>query len=279
MRIDAHIHLYDPEAGSFSWPAPGTALYRKVAPADFIRAAAPAGVSRAVVVACTTEPEQTELILQTMHDDPAVGAVIGFVEAGSRDFIALYDRYCAYPKFRGFRFVCDGEPDAQAWRNVAHVAGKRANVLEFLGSFAGIARYRELAASHPDIHFIIEHFARMRTDTRTLPPEYRRFLDDMAALGNVYMKASALIPLAGAHPAPIAAEHYTAILEAVYEAFGEERCLFGSDWPLLELNGNYAAAVAITEAFLQGKSGTALDKVMANNAINVYGLQGGNAIE
>jgi len=272
MKIDAHIHLYDPGAGNFSWPVRGTPLYRKVAPSDFVRTAGPLGISRAIVVACTTEPEQMALILRTMHDDPAVGAVIGFIEAGSPDFIALHDRFSLYEKFRGFRIICEGEPDAQAMSNAAYMSGKRANVLEFLGSFSGIAHYQGMVAQNPNITFIIEHFARVRTDVRILPPGYERFLADMAAYGNVYMKTSALIPLAGAEPAPTDAQSYETILGAAYKAFGEDRCLFGSDWPLLELKGDYAAAVRLTETFLKTRSPTALDKVMYGNAVNVYRL-------
>ncbi|MCU6709596.1 amidohydrolase family protein [Paenibacillus sp. J5C_2022] len=273
MRIDTHIHLYDPSAGNFEWPTPDTPLYRKVTPADFVRTAASAGITQAVVVACTTQPEQTELILQTMHDDPAVAAIIGFIDADSADFKAYYDEFCRYSKFRGFRFLCDKEPTAQTKSNAAYVAGKPANVLEFLGEFTGIAKYRGLVEDNPEVTFIIEHFARMQTDARTLTREYRQFVDDMAACGNVYMKLSALIPLAGAAKAPTDAECYETLLETVFHAFGEDRCLFGSDWPLLELKGNYGDAVEITETFLRAQSHAALEKVMHLNALDVYRVQ------
>ncbi|MFD0962237.1 amidohydrolase family protein [Paenibacillus chungangensis] len=273
MRIDAHIHLYDPSAGNFEWPTPDTPLYRKVTPADFVQTAASAGITQAVVVACTTQPEQTKLILQTMHEDPAVAAVIGFIDADSPDFKACYDEFCRYAKFRGFRFLCDKEPTAQTKSNAAYVAGKPANVLEFLGEFTGMAKFRGLIEDNPDVTFIIEHFARMQTDARTLTREYRQFIDDMAAHGNVYMKLSALIPLAGADPAPTDAACYETLLETVFHAFGEDRCLFGSDWPLLELKGDYEDAVEITETFLRAQSNAALEKVMYLNALNVYRVQ------
>lgn len=272
MKIDAHIHLYDPEAGNFSWPEPGSPIYRKVLPPDFTRLAAPHGVTRSVVVACTTQPEQTELILETMHDDPSIAAVIGFIGANDPDFIKLYDRFCKFPKFRGFRFMCVDAPDEQAMRNAAYVSGKRANVLEFLGSVQGIAKMSGLIEANPDVSFIIEHFARMQTDAKTMPPEFLKFLDDMSSYENVYMKTSAVLPLAGADPAPTDASCYTPVLEAAYRAFGEDRCIFGSDWPFLELKGEYATSVQVTESFLASKGPGVLQKVMVHNAERVYRL-------
>lgn len=273
MNIDTHIHLYDPEAGDFSWPEPGSPIYRKVLPSDFTRVAAPHGIARSVVVACTTQPEQTELILETMHDDPSIAAVIGFVEASDPDFIKLHDRFSEFPKFRGFRFICADAPDEQAATNVAYVSGKRANVLEFLGSVPGIARMKGLIEANPDIRFVIEHFAREQTDAKATRPEFAAFLDEMSAYGHVYMKTSALLPLAGTDPAPTDAAAYTSILEAAFAAFGEDRCLFGSDWPFLELKGSYGTAVSVTESFLASKGPEALQKVMRRNAERVYRLQ------
>ncbi|TMV51899.1 hypothetical protein FE783_02845 [Paenibacillus mesophilus] len=272
MNIDTHIHLYDPEAGDFSWPEPGSPIYRTVLPPDFTKQAAPHGITRSVVVACTTQPEQTKLILETMHDDPSIAAVIGFIEAGSPDFIEWYDRFCEYPKFRGFRFICTEKPNEQDFRNAAYVSGKRANVLEFLGSFEGIAKMSGLIEANPEVNFIIEHFARMQTDAKTMPPAFMQFLEDMSAYPNVYMKTSALLPLASADPAPTDVSCYMPVLEAAYRAFGEDRCLFGSDWPFLELKGEYGTSVRATESFLASKHEGVLEKVMRRNAERVYGL-------
>lgn len=272
MKIDTHIHLYDPTAGSFSWPEPDSPIYRTVLPPDFTRVAAPHGITRSIVVACTTQPEQTRLVLETMHDDPAVAGVIGFIEAGAADFIELHDRFSEYPKFRGFRFMCTDAPNEQTARNAAYMAGKRANVLEFLGSFQAIAKMRNLVEANPGVSFVIEHFGRVRTDAGTMPPAFLTFLDEMSAYDHVCMKTSALIPLAGADPAPTDPVSYVPVLEAAFRAFGEDRCLFGSDWPLLELKGDYATAVRATESFLASKRPGAADKVMYRNAERVYRL-------
>ncbi|GEM_PF-1194942 len=274
MKIDTHIHLYDPQVGSFDWPEPGSPLYREVLPADFLDVAASYGIARAVVVACTVQPEQTRYILESLHDHPAVAAVIGFIDIHSTDFERLYEQFCRYAKFRGFRFLCsqDEQPSAQALRNVALMSGKRVNVLEFLGSRHAVARWRPVIENNPDVSFVIEHFAWERTDVREPEQGAIQFMSEMSMYRNVSMKLSALIPLAGAPVAPREPEYYAPILEAVYHAFGEERCLFGSDWPLLELKGDYGTTVHATEMFLARKSPAALEKVMGRNAQRIYRL-------
>jgi predicted TIM-barrel fold metal-dependent hydrolase len=272
MKIDAHIHLYDPSVHDYGWPPPDWKIHRQVEPNDFRNVAEPLGVNRAVVVACSTDPGQLEYVLRTHHDDPSVAAVIGASAPNNPDFISQYDRFSAYPKFRGFRFHCMEAPGEQAVRNIAHLAGKSANVMEFLGDVQGVASMRGLVAAHPDVTFVIEHFARVRTDAVTASRDFVQLLDDMAGFEHVCLKTSALLPLAADTPAPTDPARYTPILEAAWQAFGEGRCLYGSDWPLLEMKGEYATAVQATEAFFSAKSADVLDKVMRRNAMRVYNL-------
>jgi predicted TIM-barrel fold metal-dependent hydrolase len=274
MKIDAHIHLYDPSDRDYGWPPQDWKIYRRVGPDDFRSVAEPLGVTRSVVVACSTDPGQLEFVLQTHHDDPSVAAVIGASAPNNPDFIAQYDRFSAYSKFRGFRFHCMEASGEQAARNVAHLAGKPANVMEFLGDVDGIGAMRGLVAANPDVTFVIEHFARVRTDAETVSRDFAQLLDDMAGFAHVCIKTSALLPLAAATPTPTAPASYAPVLQAAWQAFGEDRCLFGSDWPLLEMKGEYATAVRATEAFFAAKSPDAIDKVMRRNAVRVYKLKG-----
>jgi predicted TIM-barrel fold metal-dependent hydrolase len=271
MKIDAHIHLYDPAVHDYGWPPDDWKIYRRVEPDDFRSVAEPVGITRAVVVACSADPGQLEYVLQTHHDDPSVAAFIGASAPNNPDFISQYDRFSAYPKFRGFRFHCMEAPGEQASRNVAHLAGKPANVMEFLGDVGGIGSMRGLVAANPDVTFVIEHFARVRTDAEVVSQDFLRLLDDMSGFAHVCIKTSALLPLA-ADPAPTDPARYAPVLEAAWQAFGEDRCLFGSDWPLLEMKGEYATAVQATEAFFAAISPDALDKVMRRNAMRVYKL-------
>jgi L-fuconolactonase len=272
MKIDAHIHLYDPSVHDYGWPPPDWKIHRRVGPDDFKSVAEALGITRAVVVACSTDPGQLEYVLDAYHDDPRIAAFIGASAPNNPDFITQYDRFCAYPKFRGFRFHCMEAPSEQAMRNIAHLTGKSANVMEFLGDVRGVGAMRGLIAAHPDVTFVIEHFARVRTDAETVSRDFVQLLDDMAEFAHVCIKTSALLPLALSTPAPTDSIRYAPVLEAAYRAFGEDRCLFGSDWPLLEMKGEYATAVQATEAFFAAKSAEALDKVMRLNAMRVYKL-------
>jgi L-fuconolactonase len=272
MKIDTHIHLYDPAVRDYGWPPTDWKIHRRIEPDDFRSVAESLGVTRSVVVACSIDPGQLEYVLQTHHDDPSVAAFIGASAPNNPDFISQYDRFSAYPKFRGFRFHCMDTPGEQAARNVAHLAGKPANVMEFLGDVQGVSSMRGLVATNPDVTFVIEHFARVRTDADTVSHEFTQLLDEMSGFAHVCIKASALLPLAAANPAPTDLIRYAPVLEAAFHAFGEDRCLFGSDWPLLEMKGEYATAVQATEAFFAAISPDTLDKVMSSNAMRVYKL-------
>lgn len=270
-RIDTHIHLYDPAAGSFSWPEPGSVFYRKYGAADFMSAAEGQLMDGAVVIGCSLEPGQTEYMLKNLSGEDAVLAIIAHIGGGDVDYPARRAGYEQYPKYRGFRLPV-AEAGGEAVRSSLACAREMGDVVEFLGSWRNSGGLEPLIRAHPDLTFIIEHYAGHIMDGGELPPEYLEYLSKMASYEMVHMKVSGALSLAAnpPSPAPTSPEHYRAPFDACMAAFGPERLMFGSDWPVMR--GEYRDAVAVT-ATLAGRYGReTADKVMGGNAKRVYRL-------
>ncbi|MGI6538865.1 MAG: amidohydrolase family protein [Caldicoprobacterales bacterium] len=273
MKIDTHIHLYDP-AQNLSWPQPGSALYRKVSAADFLEAAEKQGVTRAVVVECAVEEENNLYMLETLKDEEAVLAYIAYIDSESPEFKRIYDEFARYSKFRGLRYRFSSSKGCanEARNNIAYLSGKKANIVELHGRYYELSQLTGLISENPDVRFVIDHLGCIEINGREVPENYTEFLKEMSSFDNVFMKLSAIICLSKDVPAPVSLDYYLPVLEANWKYFGEDRLIFGSDWPVLELKGEYRYAVELVEEFLRVKSSESIEKVMSQNAVGTYKL-------
>jgi predicted TIM-barrel fold metal-dependent hydrolase len=89
---------------------------------------------------------------------------------------------------------------------------------------------------------------------------------------NVYCKVSALYGRVKEQPAPQDIAYYTPLLDLAWECFGEDRLVFGSDWPVSETSGNYASVVKLTKAYFTSKGRSVSEKLFFRNALRFYGL-------
>ncbi len=275
MWIDAHIHIYDVAREGVSWPSAAESdLYRKIDPDDFLTVAVPCGIKRAIAIECAKEIENNIWTLEFLKDSPAICAVTGHIDPYAPDFVKVYERYAAYPKFRGLRigswssFV---EPGRIA-KNIAYLAGKKANVIDLLGKWSDIACMEEVIAQNQGVSFVIDHIASCPMDGNPPPVDYLAFLSQMARYENVYMKVSGILCRSISTPPPREIAYYAPVLEEIYDSFGQDRCLYGSDWPVITLKGSYETAVGITTDFFRQKGPGVLDKIMGKNTERVYNI-------
>lgn len=273
MWIDAHIHIYDVTRKGVSWPtSTSPALYRKIDPADFIAAAKQCGVKRAIAIECASEVENNLWTLEYLKDTPEICAVTGHINPCAHDFADVYDRYAAYPKFRGIRigsWSSCSDIDLMS-KNIAYLADKRANVIDLLGKWNDLAQMEELIARNPGISFVINHIAGCPIEGKTPPADYLAFLRQMAAYKNVYMKVSGIIFRTEVIPVPLDGMYYAPVLEEIYNAFGQDRCLYGSDWPVITIKGDYETNINIITDFFRQYGNRVLEKVMGENTARIY---------
>ena len=244
MWTDAHIHLYDTRRTTVTWPEMASPFPKSVYVPDFLEIAEPCGISRMVSVECTVGgPEEVDnwTLTLTRHD-PAVAAVIACADMTSPDFEAVHNRYLEFPKYRGIRVNSISEEKLPMFReNLAVMAKTRAHVVDILSDPKGI--------QSQEIH---------------------DFLWKVATLPNVNMKVSSFITKSPVKPASDNWEDYASIFSACMHAFGTARLLYGSDWPVLEMKGQYENAVKVITDWGLHWGLNFLDDLMGNNCERVY---------
>jgi L-fuconolactonase len=274
MIIDTHTHFYDPtRPQGVPWPPPGNALlYRTVLPEHWRALAAPEGVSGTVVVEASAWLEDNQWILDLAAEERAIVGLVGHIDPNREAFAADLARFAAHPLFRGIR--CGGRyfEDVEAGSFVADMEALAAADLELdvLVRSPHLNGLLTLAARLPELRIVIDHIAHMPIDGQALDPAWVERYQRLGAPPNVYMKVSALMEQSTVQPAPADVDFYRPTLDALWDAFGEDRLIYGSNWPVLERAGQYAPALNIVKTYFGEKGAEALAKYFGKNAKAAY---------
>jgi L-fuconolactonase len=275
-RVDAHHHIWDLASGRYDWPTEAEGpIFRSFGPADLAPDLQAAAIDRTVLVQTTDSTEDTDSMLEAAANHPFIGGVVGWVPLRERAHLeAELDRLQG--RLRGVRHLIHREADL-AWMLRPDV-GVGLRRLEQLGlPFDVVAVFPdhlslvpEVARRHPDLVLVIDHLAK---------PPYRadgwdawcEQIRAAAAAPTVRAKVSGLDTAAGPG---WTVEELKPAFDVALEAFGPDRLLFGSDWPVCRLVSSYGGVVRATEQLIGGLSSREQVRIMGGTATEVYGLGG-----
>lgn len=277
MIIDTHTHFYDPSRPQgVPWPPKENAqLYRTVLPENLKPLAAPEGVVGTVVVEASRWPEDNQWILDLAAQDPFIVGFVGNVQPNQPAFGTELARLAENPLFRGIRvgggFLADVE-QGSFLDDMALLAEGDLSLDVLIGeaSFAGL---EILAGRLPQLRIVVNHVGNMPIDGASLAPAWVDRFRSAAAHPNVSMKVSGLLENSRLRPAPTDVAFYRPLLDCLWACFGEERLIFGSNWPVCEPAGSYATCVAIVRTYFGEKGAAASANYFWRNAQRVYKVE------
>ena len=269
--IDTHTHFYDPSRpGGIAWPPKdATELYRTVLPAEYRTLAAPLGIAGTVVVEASPVVADNEWLLELAAKEPFIYGVVGHVKPGRTGFAADLARYAAQPKFRGARVGgWDTKLEGPAPRSAA-TSGP-----SWGAGWPSMRVIEALAKAMPDLRIIINHCAGAKFTGQPPDEAWSDGVRRCAANANVFMKVSALAEQTGKKGANVPADiaFYEPTLEVLWDAFGEDRLLFGSNWPVSAVAAPLSTVHRLAADFARSKGPAVMTKIMRTNAIKAYQL-------
>lgn len=276
--VDTHTHFYDPtRPQGVPWPGKGTPLYRTVLPDDWAKLALPHGVTHTVIVEASEWVEDNQWILDLAAKDKRIVGFAGNLDPLSPDFAANLKRFSANPIFRGIR---NRRPNAEL-SNIVNTAEFHASMrlmadagLELDvngGGGKGLEAVAKLASEMPELRIVIDHVGGSG-DPRQIKEEWR---DGMRLAGrhqNVFCKVSALVEQTKDDygKAPRETEFYLPILDHVWECFGEDRVIYGSNWPVSDKGAPYDVVFRIVKEYFTAKGREACEKYFWKNSLVAY---------
>jgi predicted TIM-barrel fold metal-dependent hydrolase len=258
------------------WPPKNDdVLHRPVYPDEFKNLAQPHGIIGTVVVEASPWLEDNQWLLDLAARDKFLLGLVGNIRPGRSEFAAELKRFAANPLFRGLRIgVWEKSPlaeDPSVVRDLKLLA-ERNLALDVLTGPDQLGAVAKLAAAVPDLRIVIDHCANVRIDGQAPPVTWLEGIRACAPHRNVLMKVSGLVEGTGRADgsAPADPAFYQPVLNAIWEAFGEDRVIFGSNWPVNARFASYATVFGIVKEFFDGKGRAASEKYFAGNARVAY---------
>ena len=280
--IDTHIHLFDTQRpGGVPWPEKtDTVLYKPALPERYVAQSAAFGVVGAIAIEASPLPSDNQWLLNVAANHPVIVGVVGDLIPGSASYMQDLDRLHGDALFLGFRY-------GNLWNR------DLANDLEgpgFIDGLKALARAGlvletanpdprlidaivEVAERVPDLRIVIDHLPHAPVPTETEARDhYWANLKLLAASPRVFVKLSE-IPVRTDGKLVTDPHFYQAGLDALWDIFGEDRVLFGSDWPNSDTVATYAQTFGIVRAYMAKKSPAAREKYFWKNSIAAYKWQ------
>ncbi|MDX2042657.1 MAG: amidohydrolase family protein [Acidobacteriota bacterium] len=271
--IDTHTHFYDPtRKAGVPWPPPSEpVLYKPHYPRDFQALTKPLQVVGTVVVEASPWVEDNQWILDLAKDNPFIVGFIGNLKLGQPEFAAQLQRFAANPIFRGLRVgekvLAEGLGQTAFERDVQRL-GERALTLDVVGGIGllpNVARVTKLA---PKLRVVIDHLPFEAWDKS--PATMRIALAEVAALPQIFAKVSNVVRRVDGKVIEDPAA-YRPALDVLWDLFGENRVVFGSNWPVSNRVAPYATLHKIVADYFGAKGKSAAEKYFWKNSLAAYG--------
>lgn len=277
--LDAHIHLYDPlRPGGVVWPEKSdTMLYRPTLPPRYLEHAARLGVVGAIAVECSPLRADNQWLLNLAAGHREIVGVIGDLDPCAAEFRGDLDRLHADPLFLGFRY-------GNLWGRDLAADLEKPGFLEGLKALAQagltfesanpdarlIAALCRVVEAVPDLRVVVDHLPHaVLPDGAVALQAWQTDLQRLAASPHVFVKLSE-IPVRSDGKLVTAPGAYKPALDALSEIFGEDKLIFGSDWPNSDHVASYAETFAIVSRYMATKPLPVREKFFWRNSITAY---------
>ena len=277
--LDTHTHFYDPSRPQgVPWPPQDDpVLYRPVYPAEWQALALPLGVTSTVVVEASPWVADNAWVLELADQNPCLVGLVGHLKPGQPGFAQDLARFAAHPRFRGLRtggWNIRLAPDQPEFLRDLERLAARALALDVLVGPDQLPSVAELALRCPDLHIVVDHCANVRVDGKEPPATWLRGLEAVARHRNVFMKVSGLVEGTGRTDgtAPADTSFYRPTLDAIWHTFGQDRVVFGSNWPVSARFATYATTLGIVRDYVAALGPSAARRYFRRNAQNAYRL-------
>lgn len=277
--IDCHIHLFDVNRKQgVPWPAKtDTVLYKTALPERLKKIAQPLGIVGAIEVEASPWFDDNQWVLDIVAKEKFLVGHIGNLEPEKPEFRAQLDRFHKNPYFRGIRY-------GNLWdRNFTAMIGKP----EFIAGLKAladadlvmdsanpnpqlIADLVRVSDKVPNLRIVLDHLPRMERPSD--PMALRKYQADLAELGKrkqVFAKVSGVVKKINGKPEENPAI-YKATIDEMWATFGEDRLLYGSDWPNSDQYAEYPVELKIVRSYFEAKGAEAANKYFWKNSIAAY---------
>lgn len=275
MRIDAHQHFWRYHPADYGWITDHMPiLQRDYLPADLLPLLQRTGLDGSIVVQARQDLQETDWLLELANAHEAITGVVGWIDLRAADVRTHLERYAQHPKFRGVRHIVHDEPDDRFMLQPAFLHGLSL-LAEFNLTYDLLLFPRhlpvaiEVVQQLPQQRFVLDHIAKPAIKAQTFAP-WEADIRALARFKHVFCKVSGMVTEAAWQQWTL--RDFTRYLDVVFECFGPERLMFGSDWPVCLLAAHYAEVVVIVQDYVRNLPPATQEQIFGGNAARFYNI-------
>ncbi|SPH24723.1 hypothetical protein DEA8626_03761 [Defluviimonas aquaemixtae] len=273
--IDAHQHFWHPARGDYGWmPVDDPVLTRPYGPDDLAPGLSAAGVARTILVQAAPTVEETEYMLGIADATAHVAGVVGWIDFEKPSQIRTLERLARHPKFKGVRpMIQDIDDDLWMLRDDVQWAYQAIIDLDLTFDCLGFPRHLQhfltLLTRYPRMRAVLDHCLKpqLRAHSDGAFGEWSDGMTRLARDTGAFCKLSGLVTEAGEDWSIDLLRPY---VDHVLTAFGAERVMWGSDWPVCRLRCEYESWHERALTLTAGLDGEARSRVFAGTAQEFY---------
>lgn len=276
MTIDAHQHFWHYNPTKHAWIDDSMAVIRKdFLPSDLQKVYAENNIDGCVAVQADQTLTENDFLLHLAKANDLIKGIVGWVDLRDKDVDHLLEKYRQLKEIKGFRHIVQGEADPNFL--LRHDFLRGISLLEKYGYTYDILVFPhqlgatlEFVKRFPQQRFVIDHMAKPYIKDAYFDG-WAVLMKEIAKHENVYCKLSGMITEADLMS--WTPEQINPYMDVVLNAFGAERLMFGSDWPVCLVAGDYARVKQLVTDYILKLSTTEQAKIMGANAIEFYNLK------
>lgn len=284
VRIDAHCHFWKLSRGDYDWldasnPSLAT-IARDFLPSDIAPFIQDAGVQHVVMVQTAANEAETDYMLTLANNRDEIAGVVGWADIESGDATKRLEKWAVDPKFKGIRPMMQNIDDAQ-WLLERPNADVFTAMVDLGIRFDALVQPRHLSVLHkfctsnPMLPVVIDHAAKPKAalaGNADAFSHWARHMQSIARDTNTYCKISGLLTELDANNPTNQKDMLQRYVDVLLEAFGPDRLMWGSDWPVLTLVSDYQQWHTLVEALLGHIEPDARDQIFGGTAGAFYGI-------
>ncbi len=274
MVIDSHVHFWNFSKENDTWITDNMKILQQdFLPVNILPTLNKACVDAVVAVQAGQSEIETDFLLSLAQTNSFISGVVGWVDLQNENIEDRLNYYEQFKVIKGWRHIVQAEPE-RFLSSKKFIKGI-AQLQQFNYTYDILVYHHQLkdvlqlVQIFPHQKFVIDHCAKPDVKNKSNEP-WKTLIKEISNFPNVFCKLSGLLTETNWQQWEI--DDFYPYLDIVIEAFGTKRVLFGSDWPVMLLSGEYAQWKNLIEKYLKSFSAEDQRNIMGKNAISFYNL-------
>lgn len=274
MKIDSHIHFWKYDKAKDGWITNDMKILKQdYLPENISLSFRNNDIDGCVAVQVRQTELETHFLVELAKTHSIIKGVVGWIDLQNENIHERLRYFSQYPMIKGWRHIVQGESNdfllREDFQRGIAALGSYNYTYDILIYHHQLKPALELISKFPEQKFVIDHCAKPGIANKKID-EWKSLMQEMAEHPNIYCKLSGLFT--EAKWKEWSAGDFYPYLDVVFDAFGTDRLMFGSDWPVILLSGIYVQWKSLLDKYMENFDSEEKEKVFGENAIRFYNL-------